>query len=171
MSRKLFGQTLSTIINKAKRFAYGDLTASVENITIQEYEDQLSEVFEIDKKAADIAELQHSISTDPWHVVGGSGEVPFASGWQSPYTPLAFRMFDAHTVQIIGEAIYFGGVDVIFTLPVSYRPTFLASAICIKNEASNIVTPLKLSIGTNGEVYISSLESFNCNVMFQTGNI
>lgn len=69
---------------------------------------------------------------DPWHSVGGNGEIPFTSGWgnngtageldTSTYPKVMFRR-DGTWVHIRGSAENFSAItNTIFTMPTGYRP-------------------------------------------------
>lgn len=93
-------------------------------------------------------------SSDPWHIVGDTGEPPYNSGWGGT---LAFRFSDPYTVEIEGQAINASGVpgDAIFTLPATYHPdvdTHIASA----DELGNFVVIL---VDTGGVVTFLTVQN------------
>lgn len=65
----------------------------------------------------------HDGTVDTWHLVGGSGEPAFGSGWSS-YSgePVRFKKIGG-VVYIMGTAVATTGASsIMFTLPAGYRP-------------------------------------------------
>jgi hypothetical protein len=66
-----------------------------------------------------------TVAVDPWHLVGGSGEPAFASGWvnyDANFPLCAFRKYPDGRVRLQGMIKSGNIAQTAFTLPVGYRP-------------------------------------------------
>jgi microcystin-dependent protein len=81
-----------------------------------------------------------TVPMDPWHVVGAAGEPVLVNSWTAlgaGYSPPAFRKDPLGKVQLRGSVT--GGLlngNVIFTLPVGYRPPSGQRFVCMNGPNS-----------------------------------
>lgn len=117
----------------------------------------------------DIDALQAAISVDDWHQVGGVGEPQYNTNWTAGNNPLCFRKSAAKTVHITGEVVTLGAVSgLVWRLPAGYRPYALMYGIA---WSYNSVTPLKISIDTDGYFNIVSTPgAFWIDIQFKQFN-
>lgn len=103
---------------------------------------------------------------DYWHYVGAAGEPAFGTGWEhlggtSPR--MRYKKMPDGTVRVQGS-VKNGTTNVIFTLPVGYRPAYAAESAPIRNSSTTVE---RCQILTDGRVYMIST-SGNKEVLINT---
>jgi hypothetical protein len=123
------------------------------------------------------------VAIDSWHMVGTLGEPAFASGWiqyAGALGQVGFRKFPDGKVQLKGLVMSTGAHaanDVIFTLPVGYRPAELiiwdtgltGTGVCrvdIQTDGRVMFVASSIAIGVNSYITFDGLD-FDTQTVFQ----
>lgn len=92
------------------------------------------------------------IENDPWHLVGGVGEVPYdvSNGWQTPAngSTLSFRLIPDGFIVFRGYALRSPGPppnedEIIFTLPTTHLPYEIEDQTCLLAQASEVTDGIR----------------------------
>lgn len=106
-----------------------------------------------------------SVTQEGWHTVGAAGEPAFQSGFTAP-EPLKFYKDPAGVVHMVGRVQTGAQGNLIFTLPVGYRPTQTTRIPINANGSFGSV-----DIGPNGDIvpYAGTVWWDLSGVQFSTG--
>ena len=106
---------------------------------------------------APVAELA---TLDPWHYVGDTGEPAFQNSWGNYGENLAYRLREDGVVDIQGYISHPTGAssssNVVFTLPVGYRPSSTASYTITVRTSTPSLSPAYLTVTSGGDVAIGT---------------